>query len=238
MKFNQIYLFIPLISLISCQLTSQESVESIRLKDKSNAKISLEKESKGFFINSISGSANGPEIFQKMGSLSDVVRSFSGEKDVEVEGISSKNVFKITVEDYPSDQINTLETDILDFMSEEVGFSWTIKNRSAEYHSMQVANYELFKTKAKSKTENGAIKMVNLSHHKLEYFGTLDELEKVIEENLPEVNFIFDLPEVDFKVDLELSIKNISALRTTLKAYGINLKKQAGDKETILIKAK
>lgn len=219
--------------LVSCDFTYSRSWSTKTLADKDEAKLELEIESKGYLSTTISGSADGEFVFQRIGSLKSVVEAFAEDKKVIIEGISDDHTYNLKVTNYPAAKITELSSDILDFMAEKGDFQWQEKEVNGYYYSIRISNESLL-MEAKD-NQPGVKQLSEVSSESINFVGTLSNFISFLNEEIIEEPIKGDIPELGFNLNFELPNNKEDLITRLNNAYGISLTKEMGMREAIAI---
>lgn len=222
-----------LVFLSSCDFDSKKSYDSKTLVEKNNAKLELEIERKGYFSNNVSGSSEGEFMFQRMGSLQEVIKSFTPNNSLLVKGDFQDFTYNLKVTDFPAKDISLLRDEILSFMAEEVGFEWKAEDGTREFYSVEISNKELL---AQARDYQAGIKQQSrITKNQISFVGTLTDLITLLNKEV-DTPIEGQLPELGFNLKVELKRGRTEELFKELKnSYGITFNKEFESSDQIII---
>ncbi|GEM_PF-3946485 len=224
-------ILILLITLCSSLFGQQEA----ELKfNETIVELSVEKQSR---FSTISGSADGPEMIQKMGTLKEVIGMIDKQVLIEVSPKYDRYLWKLTAKGPDARNLSRHLHTIIDKFAELNVFEWNSEKREVEVLKAELERVE--KLEKYLNKENGTITSYSITIREMSFIDTPGNIVKKIHENrfssLPLV--IAKNLEMDktFKVKVDRHSES-EIFETLLSKYGIALSKVIETRDFISIK--
>lgn len=185
----------------------------------------------------VSGDATGVLMEQKFGSLENVLSLIIPKSHIDVSDFDKANDYSYNLKllNFDKEDKKSSQKELLDFISNEVGFKWSFEPRKVKEWQMRVVNEQKLLKHISKKV--GTSSMSKVSYNEIQRIGTLESFAEMLAKNKHieffKSNFNGFSGNFDIKVDND-DLEDIS--EELYEEYGIELREVNRTVDFLVIK--